>query len=83
MMTLKNIPSTNPHKLSAERVARVTKALVKRLVEKGVLAPPSGERVRLPHFQLPLDLEPPGLLDCRPHIPYRVFHLIKGGKVDR
>jgi hypothetical protein len=36
-MTLKNIPSTNPHKLSAERVAKVTKALVKELIKTGVL----------------------------------------------
>ena len=34
------VPSTSPHKLSAERVAKVTKKLLKRLVQKGVLPPP-------------------------------------------
>jgi hypothetical protein len=36
---VRNIPTTNPHKLSAERVAKVTKKLIKRLVQKGVLQP--------------------------------------------
>jgi hypothetical protein len=38
-MTLK-IPTTNPHRLSAKRVARVTIALVRKLMQKGVLPPP-------------------------------------------
>ena len=36
---MKKIPSTNQHKLSAERVAKVTKKLIRRLVQKGVLRP--------------------------------------------
>jgi hypothetical protein len=38
-MALK-IPSTSPHKLSAERVYRVTVELAKKLQQKGVLQPP-------------------------------------------
>jgi hypothetical protein len=41
-MVLK-IPTTSPHKLSAERVAKVTKALAKILVQKGVLQPPPAQ----------------------------------------
>ena len=47
-MTLKGIPSTNPHKLRAERVARVVKAVIRRLVEQGVLPPPQKGVVPLP-----------------------------------
>jgi len=75
------IPTTNPHKLSAERVAKVTKALVKRLIEKGVLPPP-------PAGTPPETPEPPRdegkqrtiVLDCRPPSTYRVFRVIEGGK---
>jgi hypothetical protein len=35
------IPTTNVHVLSAERVAKVTKKLIERLVQKGVLPPPA------------------------------------------
>lgn len=79
-MTLK-IPSTNPHKLSAERVAKVTKALIRRLVEKGVLPPPKSrtepsktEEAKHEQFN--------GMLDCRPRGTYRAFRVVDGGKPD-
>ena len=75
------IPTTSPHKLSAERVAKVTKALVKRLIEKGVLPPP-------PAGTPPETPEPPRdegkqrtiVLDCRPPSTYGAFRVIEGGK---
>jgi hypothetical protein len=82
------IPTTNPHKLSAERVAKVTKALVRRLIEKGVLAPPAQATLPVP----PESLKPPndagsqsslqfsGILDCRPRSVYRAFQVIEGDK---
>ena len=90
-MALKNIPSTNPHKLSAERVYRVTMALVRRLVEKGVLPPTAAE----PAPAQPENAKPPsdegksrsarftGILDCRPPSTYRDFGVIEGGKSDK
>jgi hypothetical protein len=36
---MRKIPTTNLHKLSAERVAKVVKKLIKRLEQKGVLQP--------------------------------------------
>lgn len=50
-VALKKIPSTNAHKLSAERVAKVAKALVRRLVERGILPPPQKGIVPLPKEQ--------------------------------
>jgi len=83
-MALKNIPSTNPHKLSAERVARVTKALLKILVEKGVLPPPPAETPS----ETPKPPRDEGkqrtiVLDCRPPSTYRAFGVIEGGKTDK
>jgi hypothetical protein len=83
-MALKNIPSTSPHKLSAERVAKVTKALAKILVQKGVLQPPPAQTP-------PAQPEKPKqsddrhrrtiVLDCRDGwAPY--LELIEGGKSD-
>jgi hypothetical protein len=37
------IPTTSRHKLSAERVYRVTMALVSKLIEKGVLPPTAAQ----------------------------------------
>ena len=79
-MTLK-IPSTNPHYLSAQRVYRVTMALVKRLIEKGVLplsaaqAEPPKPETKRERFN--------GILDCRPPSTYHAFGVIEGGKSDK
>jgi hypothetical protein len=75
------IPTTSPHKLSAERVARVTKALVKRLVQKGVL-PPSAAQPEPPKPEEPRRERFNGILDCRPKTVYRAFGVIEGGKPD-
>jgi hypothetical protein len=85
-MTLKNIPSTNPHKLSAERVAKVTKALIRRLVEKGVLAPPAASTPK-PETPKPTNEELKsksfnGILDGQPQSTYRAFRIVDGGKPD-
>lgn len=84
-MVLK-IPSTNPHVLSAERVARVAKATIRRLVEKGILRPPA----TLP--SQPETLKPTkeegkgksfnGILDGQSRSVYRVFRVIDGDKPD-
>jgi hypothetical protein len=75
------IPTTSPHKLSAERVAKVTKALVRKLIEKGVLPPSAAEHE-------PPEPEPKrepfnGVLDCRPPSIYGAFGVIEGRKSDK
>jgi len=85
-MTLK-IPSTNEHKLSAERVARVTKALVQRLIQKGVLQSPPQTTTTQTESAKPPNNEGQRRtgqssvnLDCRPPSIYRAFRLIQGDK---
>jgi len=68
------ISSTDPNFLSAQRVYRVTMALVKILVEKGVL-PPSAAQLEPPKLE-PFN----GILDCRPKTIYRAFRVIEGGQ---
>jgi hypothetical protein len=72
---------TNLHKASSERVKKVTKALVKRLVEKGVLLPPKSRTVP-PRTEETKDEQFNGVLDCRPRDTYRAFHVVEGGKPD-
>src|SRR5262245_12177518 len=84
-MTLKNIPSTNPKKLSAERMAKVAKALIRRLVEKSVLLPPQKGVVpllpRSPSTKDAKEQEAPlwGTI-VEDRSIYRAFRLIEGGK---
>ena len=73
------VPTTSPHKLSAERVAKVTKALVRKLIEKGVL-PPSAAQPEPPKLEEPRREPFNGVLDCRPKTIYRAFGVIEGGK---
>jgi hypothetical protein len=77
-MTLK-IPSTSPHRLSAERVYRVTMALVRKLIEKGVL-PPSAAQPKPTKLEEPKREPFNGVLDCRPRMAYRALRAIEGGK---
>lgn len=75
------IPSTDPNFLSAQRVYRVTMALVRILVQKGVL-PPSPARPEPPKPEEPKREPFNGILDCRPKTIYRAFHVVEGGKPD-
>ena len=77
-MALK-ISSTDPNFLSAQRVYRVTMALVKILVEKGVL-PPSVAQLEPPKLEEPKPEPFNGILDCRPKTIYRAFRVIEGGQ---
>jgi hypothetical protein len=79
-MALKT-PSTNLHKQSAEQVKTVTKKLVKRLVEKGVLLPPNS-RTEPPRTEETEQERFNGILDCRPRNTYRAFRVVEGGKPD-
>ncbi len=64
-MALK-IPSTNPHKLTAERIARVTKAIMRKLVEKGIIPPPTSSEPPRPKTT---DREPDSEHDPREGAP--------------
>jgi hypothetical protein len=79
------IPTTSPHKLSAERVAKVTKALAKILVQKGVLQPPPAQTPPAqPETPKPSDDRHRRtiVLDCRERwVPY--LEVIEGGKSDK
>jgi len=71
------VPSISPHKLSAERVAKVTKALIRKLIEKGVL-PPSAARPEPPKLEKAKREPFNGVLDCRLRTIYCAFRLIEG-----
>jgi len=54
-------------------------ALVKILVEKGVL-PPSAAQLEPPKLEEPKPEPFNGILDCRPKTIYRAFRVIEGGQ---
>lgn len=65
-------------------MAKVTKALVKRLVQKGVLPPPLPTQPEGGKSQRDESQRRPArytvTLDCRPRSTYRAFQVIDGGR---
>jgi hypothetical protein len=85
------IPSTSPHRLTAERVYRAVMKTVKILIERGVLLPPPPAQTTpaQPESAKPSSDEGQrrptrftGILDCRPPSKYRAFRVVEGGKPD-
>jgi len=68
---------------------RVGKALLRKLVEKGVLPPPQqatptqSEKPKAPSDEGQWrTIRSSGILDCRPPSRYRAFRVIEGGQSD-